>query len=147
MSATTPDVAADLRAKIVALAAAGGFGADFPDAQVAVDAEDRPGGLVAEGCTRVKFSDEAREQFDVDALVRAQTFQVKKRANLTLDPKAAAAKAAMIKLHDAANLIGAWTGASGTVYVDLVARTFPRILEENYVVMDLTAEFFSASTR
>lgn len=142
MSHATPDVASDLIAKITALDAA-----DFPAGTVRVDGEDAPGGNVAEGgVTWVKFKLEVREDYDFDGAIRYHTFQVKRRADLAVDAKAQATKAAMVKLADLLNKLGAWTGTSGAVYMDALITMWPAVREEQYVLMDVQVSFDTPST-
>lgn len=138
----TPAVGADLIAKIIALA-----GADFPTGRVFADGEDPVGALATDGeVTWVKFVAEVVDDYDANGSIRAHTFQIKRRCSKPNDPKAAKAFAAMTRLYDALNKTRAWTGASAAVYLDLFARTFPTILEERYVVMDVVVEFDTLST-
>lgn len=138
---TTPNTSADLIAKITAVDAS-----DFPSGKVYAEGEDAPGGTIAEVGTWVKFATEEADDYDYDGAIRTHTFQVKRRADPTQDPKAASARAAMIRLYDALYKIGAWTGASGAKYLDVWCATFPRVLEEQYVVMDVCVQFDTPSS-
>lgn len=138
----TPPVGADLIAKIIAV-----DGADFPIGKVFADGEDPVGALAADGeVTWVKFVAEVADDYDANGAIRAHTFQIKRRCSKANDAKAAKAFAAMTRLYDALGKTRAWTGASAAVYLDLYARTFPTILEERYVVMDVVVEFDTLST-
>ena len=141
MTRPTPAVEADLIAKITAL-----LPAEFPAARVFSDAEESVGAAVDEHATFVKFSDQVADDYDGNGAVRVRTYQVKHRFDRTPDRKGAAALARMAKLYDTLHKLGPWTGTSGTDYIDIEARTFPRLLEETYVVMDVSVWLDTAAT-
>jgi hypothetical protein len=121
------------------------FAADFPSDRVFEGGEESGGLAVASG-TWVKFVSEVADDYDKDGAVRAHTFQVKRRADRSDDRDAKKARAAMTKLYDVLHKLGPWTGASTAAYLDLQCRTFPMILEDNYVVFDVVVVFDTPST-
>jgi hypothetical protein len=109
--------------------------------------KERPAGSeVAEESTWLRFVDEVPEHYDATGSLRPFTVQVKHRFNKQVDPEGALASAKMWRLFDAANKLGQWTGASSAVYLDLMARSSPTPIEDQYVVMDLTVWHDTVST-
>lgn len=141
MTVATPAFMTDLKAKITAL-----LPTDFPADRVFVGKERPVGGEVLEEATWLRFVDEVPEHYDATGSIRAFTVQVKHRFNKQADREGAAAHARMWLLFDAANKLGQWTGASAAVYLDLVARSSPAMVEDQYVVMDLTVWHDTVST-
>lgn len=137
----TPDFAGDLKARIVALTPT-----EFPAVDIHIGKEQNvggalEGGVVGERALFIKLVDDIPEDYDTSGSVRVPTFQLKHRADRTQDPNGTAALARMATLFDAmrtANPRAFTGGVSGRTYVEVWPRTGPRLLEEHYVVMDVT---------
>lgn len=125
----------------------GGLDVRFPAADTFIGKELLVGGAYADGravaerALFIKLVDDVPLDYDEAGSVREPTFQLKHRADRTVDGDAAAALLRMTQLFDRMRSVSprSFTGAvSGREYVEAWPRTGPRLLEEHYVVMDVT---------
>jgi hypothetical protein len=113
---------------------------DFPPARLSIGGEPPVGGKFAEEHTSIRFIDDVPQDYDAVGAVHGFTCQIKHRWDRAKDPEGIDAEARMRRLYEALRMYGAWTGVSGATYMDILCRTFPRMVEEHYVFMDVTID-------
>ncbi len=130
---STPDFEADLMARIAALRAAD-YDIEGAGRNTWPDVEQPVGGLITERMTVVRFVTERQHRY-AGGQAREVDMQVLDRFPAA---ELGAAKVRARALYDASHLSGAFTGVSGTEYLDVWAIDGPVILEPNYVSLNLT---------